>query len=98
MTYTYELVRNQPLDALILIKVPSKHIPAIRRILNLHAVPEVGPNGGHGYIVADGEISISGSLSACQQAGQAILKHLNGPPFRRGDEIYADIKQGAMPV
>jgi hypothetical protein len=98
MIYTYEVVRNQPLDALITIKCPSKHIPAIRRILSLHGVPEVGPGGGNGYIVADGEISISGSMSACERVAKAVLRHLNGPPFIRGDVIYAERKRGAMPV
>jgi hypothetical protein len=98
MTFTYEVARNQPLDALVIIKVPSRHIPAVRRILNLLAVPEVGPGGGHGFIVADGEISISGSFSACEQAARAVLRHLNGPDFRRADEIYAERKRGAMPV
>jgi hypothetical protein len=98
MKYFYTVVRDKVLDALITVPCPSTQILAVRRILNLHGVPEVGPGGGPGFIVAEGEVSISGSLSACEKAAKAILKHLNGPPFVRADKIYEQIKQGAMPV
>lgn len=98
MKYTSEVVRDEPLDALIIVSCPARQIPSIRRILSLHGVPEVGPGGGHGFIVAEGEISISGTLSACENAAKAVLKHLNGPPFVRADELYEQIKRGAMSV
>lgn len=98
MTYTYEVIKSEPLDARIIIRCRTRDIPAIRRILNLHAVPEVGPAGGHGFIVAEGEINITGSLSACELAARAVLRYLNGPPFVRADKLYEQIKRGAMPV
>lgn len=79
------------------IAVPASKIGKIRRILSLHAVPQMGPDGGHGWQLTEGGIAVIGSHSAVVKVMTAIEKVLNGGVFRDGWEIYLEQKQGAMP-
>jgi len=90
-------VRADDLYSLVEIPLSVEKVAGVRRILKLLGVPEVGPEGGHGFIIGDGAVSISGTKSACEKAVNAVLTKLNGPRWLTGDEIYARQKQGAMP-
>jgi hypothetical protein len=92
---TYHRIAD--LDTLVEIPIRSRQIPKVRNVLNIHGVPQMGSAGGHGWILGDGSIQISGSNSAVTKAVDAVLLALNGPPFQTADEIYRIHKQGAMP-
>ena len=96
MTVKPVWVRTEDLSSLVEMNIPSRKIPSVRNVLRILGVPEVGPEGGHGFIIAEGAVSISGTYSACDKAVKNLLLNLNGPKFQTADEVYEKKKQGAM--
>lgn len=88
-------VREDDLSSLVEIAITARKIPSVRNVLRILGVPEVGPEGGHGFIIAEGAVSISGTHSACEKAVKNLLLNLNGPKFLTADQVYARQKKGA---
>jgi hypothetical protein len=96
MTVKAEWLQDNEQSSIVEIKIRSSQIMAVRNTLHLLGVPELTPGRHGGYIIAQGSVSIYGTHSACEEASQAILIRLNGPPWMTGAEILARNRKGAL--
>lgn len=99
MIHQYQVItRGEPTT--VVVPAPSRHVTRIKKILKDHGFKEVGPEGGLGWILDMGEISISGRSLDVERVAVVICAFLNGNPsphFLNGAVISERTKRGALP-
>lgn len=97
MNYQYEIYSDSPSSFTVLIPCPSFKWAFIRDMLRQHGFSEVGPNGGQGWILSDGSVSITGNREDVERCARAIVARLNLRMFQTGAEVLARVNRGALP-
>jgi len=87
---TYDVLCYHPERFKILISLSSRSVPKVKQILTGHKIKEVGSGGGLGWVLGDGEITISGRQLDVERVGRVIVASMKYQPlFRTGAEVLA---------